>query len=152
MQVLDRDLKKTLRAQTKQVVGPEWQKALNEHALTRTEVVVLANTARVAVSDQNVTLKSATVGRRLSGGLEPKRHWSAIEFGAQNQDQRVGYERRSKNGGTYQVKRRTARQLRPRNPQGYVVYASFADVVPRIAALWTQTIARGLFEALEAGD
>lgn len=152
MRVLDRDTKKIFRREVKAKIEPEWKKGLAENALTRTEFRVLVDTGRVAVSDQNVTLSSATVGKPLSGGLNPKQLWYAIEFGADDQNKKHPYERKSRRGGSHTVNRRTSRQLRPRNEQGYVVFPTFANLVPRVAALWTQTIARGIFEALESGN
>lgn len=148
MKVLDRETKKILRRETKAMVDPEWRKAVTEHASTRLEHRVLADTARVRVSDQNVTLSSATVGRSLSGGLKPSTHYYLPEFGADRSQERT-YDARSRKGTAYQVTRHTTRQFRPRNRKGYVVYPAAADIIPRIAALWTQTIVRGIHEAFE---
>ncbi len=145
-----RELRKQIRQHTRQMVVPEWQKAVAEHATTRLESRVLGSTARALVSDQNVTLKAAHIGRSLSGGLKPSELWWAVEFGA-NRDQRRGYTGRRGNT-TFQVRdRRTTRQLRPRNRRGYVVYPAAANIIPRIAALWVQTVARTIHEAFEEG-
>jgi hypothetical protein len=153
MRSLDKDLAKQLRQQTKAVVGPEWTKAVRENAQTRLEQRVLADTARVAVSNQNITLKSAGVGRRLSGGLLPKESAYAIEFGADRFAPGQGrtYQSTSKRGNKYTIhNRNTVGQLRPRNKKGYVVYPAIAEVVPRIASLWVQTVMRGVHEAFES--
>lgn len=148
MKALDRDTAKQIRAQTKKVVAPAWQKAVAENAASRLESRVLVNTARVRVTDQNVTLTSATIGRKLSGGLLPSRDYFAAEFGA-DQSKKTTYQATSKKGKRYSVTRRTTQQLRPRKQSGYVVYPAIAEIIPRIAALWTQTTVRGLHEAFE---
>lgn len=144
-----RELQKRLRTETKAVVDPVWRKAVTEHASTRLEQRVLGQTARVAVSNQNVTLKAAVVGKKLSGGLNPKTQYHAAEFGAE-QGRFNTYSARSKRGHRFDVRRRTTNQLRPLKRTGYVVYPAAADVIPRIASLWFQTAARQLHEIFEA--
>lgn len=149
MKVLDRDTKKQIRQQTKRIIAPEWSKAVAENASTRLESRVLVQTARVRVSDQNVTLTSATIGRKLSGGLLPSTQYHVAEFGADREQKRT-YEATSKKGTRYKVTRRTTRQLRPRKSSGYVVYPAAATIIPRLASLWTQTVVRGIHEAFES--
>lgn len=149
LKTADREIAKELRRATKDMVGPAWSKAVAEHTSTRLEARVLANTARVAISDQNITLKSATVGRRLAGGLDIKTQYYAVEFGG-NRDQRVSYEARSRKGRSFTVtSRHTARQLRPRKSNGYVVYPAATEVIPRIASLHVQTVMRTFAEIAE---
>lgn len=145
----DRDTRKQIRTQTKTIIDPIWRKTVAEHATTRLEQRVLAQTARVAVSDQNVTLKSAVVGKRLLGGLNPKTDYAAVEFGAERGHYRQ-YEARSRKGRSFTVKRRTTMQLRDRKRTGHVVYPAASEVIPRLLALWAQTVARSLHEALES--
>jgi hypothetical protein len=108
---------------------------------------LLVATGRVAVSDQNVTLKSATVGRKLSGGLNPKTDAAAVEFGADHG--KVTYQATNRQGTTYNVTRNTRAQLRPRKSTGYVVYPAAASIIPRIASLWIQTTARTIYDMLD---
>lgn len=147
LKTLDRDTRKEIRKHTKPMVEAVWKRALAENAQTRLEHKVLVATGRVRVSDQNVTLTSATVGRALKGGLLPKRDASAVEFGAD--DEQVTYTATSRKGTQYSVTRNTRGQLRPRKKTGYVVYPAAADIIPRIAALWTQTVARTIYDKLE---
>lgn len=147
LKTLDRDTKTEIRKHTKDMAGQEWGAALKENASTKLEHRVLANTGRVRVSDQNVTLTSATVGRALKGGLQPKRDAAAVEFGADAE--MVRYTATSRTGRRYDVKRNTRAQLRPRNRKGYVVYPAAADIIPRIASLWIQTASRTIFDKLE---
>ncbi len=146
---VDRELRKQIRQHTRQMVLPEWQQAVRENASTRLEQRVLGQTARALVSDQNVTLKAAHIGRALAGGLKPSDMWWAVEFGAPR-DQRRDYTGR-RGSTTFPVKgRRTTQQLRPRNSKGYVAYPAAANIIPRIAALWAQTAARTIHEAFES--
>lgn len=141
---LDREVRKQIRQHTREVVRPEWQRAVTERADTRLAHRVLASTARAQVSDQNVQLQSARVGRALSGGLKPSIHFGAVEFGAKRSEYRPIQTKR----GT--SKRRTRSQFRPVKRNGYVVYPAAANIIPRIASLWAQTAARTIHEAFES--
>jgi len=147
LKTLDRETRKQIRTHTKTMAETEWKRALAENATTRLEHAVLVATGRVAVSDQNVTLKSATVGRKLSGGLNPKTDAAAVEFGADHG--KVTYQATNRQGTTYSVTRNTRGQLKRRNPKGYVVYPAAASIIPRIASLWIQTTARTIFTMLD---
>lgn len=147
LKTLDKDTRSEIRKHTKAMATTEWGKALNEEASTDLERAVLVATGRVRVSDQNVTLTSATVGRRLAGGLEPKRDAAAVEFGSG--PALVTYQATSRRGNRFTVRRNTRAQLRPRNKKGYVVYPAAASIIPRIASLWIQTAARTIFDKLE---
>lgn len=148
MRALPRDVAKEIRKQTRSVIVPEWKKAVAENASSLFESRVLVQTARATVTDRQVTLTAATVGRPLSGGLNPKTQYHSAEFGA-DQGQQTTYGARSRRGKQFQVTRHTTRQLRPRKRTGYVVYPAAAEIIPRIAALWVQTTARALHEAFE---
>lgn len=148
LKAMEKDLAKEIRQHTKRVIEVEWKKAVAENVMSRPEARVLANTARVAVSNQNVTLKSAGIGRPLSGGGRPTEIYGGVEFGG-NPDQVTTYQRRSPRGRTHQVKRHTQRQFRPHNRRGYVVYPAAARIIPRLAALWVQTTVRTFYEAIE---
>ncbi|ONI63905.1 hypothetical protein ALI44B_04575 [Leifsonia sp. ALI-44-B] len=148
MKGFERDLAKQIRRVTKSVVDPEWRKAVAERASTRSEARVLGSTARVAVSDQNVTLKSAAVGRALTGGLKPSENFAGVEFGADQNDVTT-YQATSKKGKRFKVTRHTKRQFRPRKKNGYVVMPAAAEIIPRIASLWVQTTIRTFHELIE---
>lgn len=146
----DRDLQKEIRQRTKAIAQPAWQQEVAERAETKLEQKVLASTARVQVSNQNVMLRSAAIGRSLSGGLKPSASFAAVEFGANKVA--TTYQTHSKKGKPYQVTRRTREQLRPRNKKGYVVFPAAAAMIPRLAALWAQTTVRTFYETIERAN
>lgn len=144
----EKAIQSQIRKQTRAAILPEWKQALAENADTRPEFRALVNTGRATVSNQNIKLTSATIGKKLSGGLNPKTDYPGLEFGS-DRAKKSTYTARSKNGKAFTVTRRTRAQLRPRNPKGYVFYPAVANMVPRVAALWAQTTVRVLHEALE---
>jgi len=121
-----REIAKEIRQRTKAVILPEWQEAVKAESSTPLEMAVEAATARVAVSDQNVTLSVGTVGRALSGGGTPRELIVGTEFGAS-----------------------TKKQFKARNKKGNVFYPAAAKVIPRLASLWVQTTIRTFYEILE---
>lgn len=148
---MDRTVAKETRAVLKKFVDPVWREAVNANLTNRMEARVLGVTARAAVSDQNVMLKSAAVGRQLTGGLRPFELMHNVEFGADRSFTR-SYEATSKKGRQYRVtKRHTRAQFRARNRKGYVVYPAAAEVIPRVASAYVQVVARAFHESFEQG-
>ena len=146
---MDRELAKQIRAAIKTVTTPEWQEAVRGNVTDRLQTRVLSDTARVTVSDQNVMLKSAAIGKSLSGGLKPSELVHSAEFGADRNFAR-SYAATSSRGKQFTVhNRHTRRQFKPRNLKGYVVYPAAARIIPRIAALYVQTTVRTFYELIE---
>jgi len=144
---LDREVSANIRRFTRQLIVPEWQQGLRERAQSRAQIRVLADTGRATVSSQNISLKSASVGRSLAGGLNPKSSWAAFEFGAN--DVETTYTATSRRGVRFSVTRHTRRQLPSRSRTGWVVFPTAKDIIPRVAALWWQTTIRTMYEAFE---
>ena len=144
---LDKTLRKMVRQHTKAIVEPAWSQALTRRASTSLERRVIVSTAVVAASDRNVTVRAASKGRPLSGGLNPKADYPAVEFGASQGT--TTYRRRSPRGTTHTVTRHATRQLRARNANGYVFYPAAAEMVPRVAALFVQTVVKTIANAIE---
>lgn len=149
MNGMEKELSKQIRRATKTVIQPVWKQAVAENANTRLESRVLAQTARVAVSNQNVTLSSASIGRTFAGGSKPHQLMHSAEFGA-DRTHTATYRATSRKGKSYTVnKRHTRAQFRPAKRKGYVVYPALADTIPRIASLWVQTTVRTFYELIE---
>lgn len=143
-----REVRKAIRVYTKQDAQPIWQEEIRGRVQTRLDDRVLGKTARVAVSDQNVMLQSARIGKALSGGLKPSEIAGGAEFGA-NRDDVTTYQTRSRKGRSYSVTRHTKRQLPTRNTNGRVVHPSARASIPRLGRLWFQTVARTVYDLLD---
>ena len=82
------EIRKAVNAQSKKVILPVWRQAIAEATSIsggknqKARAKVLANTAKVTVGNKGVTLTAATTGKPLSGGLDGKTKWYALEFGA----------------------------------------------------------------------
>lgn len=141
-------VQREIRQRTKAMADPEWRKALAESAETRLDHRVLVETARVQISNQNIKLKSAGLKRKLSGGLVPVGDWKAVELGVDPERTHTYKSRRGSKTFTV-TERHTARQLPHSKRGGRVVYPAAGRIIPRLAALWTQTTVRTFYEALE---
>lgn len=151
MRGLDKELSKIIRRETKSIVQPVWQEAVRGNVHDRQQTLILADTARAVISNQNVTLTSASIGRPRSGGATPAQLAHSVEFGA-NREFTKSYPARSKKGISYTVhNRHTRRQFVNRNLKGYTVYPAASDAIPRLAALWVQTTVRTFIESFEKG-
>ena len=139
MVTMPREAAKATRKYTKAVVQPEWKRGVADHAPAARmfQSRIVAPTAAY-VTDRGVRLVSG------KGDLVRQ-----TEFGAAR-EQYVSYTRKGRRGGKSQhVTRRTARQFYHYNPDGYAVYPAARDLIPRIAALWVQTIYRTVAETIE---
>lgn len=143
----DRDLRTNVRKVTRILTTGEWAAQVRGEASTRLENRVLADTARVQVSDRTVILKAAGIGRRLKGGARPPEVFAGTEFGAFPKVEPVVMV--SRKGRRFTAKRNINQQFRPRKRTGYAVYPAAAKFIPRAAALWAQTTVRTFYEAFE---
>lgn len=143
-----KDVQKNVRAYTKADAQPIWQSEIQANVKTRMDQRVLGSTARVRVSNQNVMLESAKIGRSLQHGVKPSAIAGGVEFGA-NRGERVTYMTTSRRGKRYAATRHTKNQLPTRNTNGRVVFPASRKSTPRLASLWFQTAARTLLDAFD---
>ncbi|MBD8077696.1 hypothetical protein [Cellulosimicrobium arenosum] len=147
---VDRDLRREINAQTRTVVNPVWKGAVEAHARTGQDTRILAKGTRVATGAKP-RLVAASSKRAFSGGLVPAYDWKSWEFGTKAKGVKTRYRRRSRNGGSHIVLRRTRKQVPSRNAKGRVLYPAVDEVLPRVASLWSQTAVYLTFKALK-GD
>jgi hypothetical protein len=159
MKLADRDLRKRINGATRDTLNPVWRRAVDERTRDRVDQRVFGTGTRIAAGNP----PSAVAGssrRRLPGGLTPVESWRAWEFGAVGgassftEYPRAAYTRRQ-DGRSVQVRagrvrRRTLVQVPSRHPNGRVLYPAFAELAPRVAALWAQIVVQQYAQALEA--
>lgn len=142
---LPREVNQQIRKQTRPMVEPVWQESVRANVSDAPETRVLADTARAAVSDSNVMLRSGGIGKSKNGTPNYLRALPT-EFGA---DRNATTSVTNRKGTTFQ--RHTKRQFKFPRSRGYVVYPAAREVIPRIASLWAQTAARAVHEMFEKG-
>jgi hypothetical protein len=133
MVTMPREAAKATRKYSKAVVQPEWKKGLAAHApAAQVFQTRLVRPSAAYISDTGVRLVSG------KGDLVRQ-----TEFGAAR-EHRTTYTRKG-----HRVTRRTQRQFYNYRAKGHVVYPTASDMIPRIAALWVQTIYRTVAEVIE---
>lgn len=137
-QNLDREVAKQLRRHTRTVAQKAFQEEIESRASTRQERKVLASTARVAVSDTNVTMRTATIGK-TSTGTPASTLAAPVEFGA-SPDRLQGMKGYTRRMGT---------RFRPPRRKGYVFFPAAGESSARLAALWFQTVYRTVADEIE---
>lgn len=144
-----RDVRRIVSDDTRTVMGPVWVGAVNARASTRTDQVIIAKGARIKGGNPP-TAVAATSTRKLRGGLIPAESFGPFEFGSPARDTLTTYDRKNrKTAGQHRVTRHTRRQLPPAARSGRVAYPAFAEIAPRVVALWVQSIVRAYSQALE---
>ena len=139
---LEPEVRKQFRVQTRRAAEPIFQEEMQSRAGTRIETRALVGTARVSVRDDNVTLRSATIGR--VGKVPAARVAPGAEFG-NKPDRKVATT--SRKGKAYT--RRLGPVFRTPRRQGYVFFPSVKESSARLAALWFQTAYRTVAETFE---
>ena len=150
MKAADRDLKRDINKATRDTMNPVWRALTAQHVTRRLDQAVLVKGARIAAGNPPRAV-AATSSRKLGGhGQVPTAWWQAVEFGV-GADHRTTYDRRSRKGGRHSVTRNVTANLPQRNRNGRVLYPAFAEIAPRVAALWAQIVVKKYAEASEAG-
>lgn len=144
----DKEISKEIRSAVRTVSTPEWQGVVSGNRANPLQQRVLVDTAKVNVSNTNVTLTSANSSKRMRGGATPALLAKGAEFGTTSRDARTTYTGRSRKGKAYQVTRRTKRQM-PDRSRTWVVYKAAEKFIPRMASLYVQTTVRTLHEIIE---
>ncbi|WP_025159365.1 hypothetical protein [Leifsonia aquatica] len=139
---VEADARKQALSAGRQTAGPIWQEELRGRAVSRLQVRVLSDTARVSVTARNIQLKSATAGK-LSTGTPVSTLAAATEFGMSPGSL---YTTISRKGKIYS--RRAGATFGGRQKAGKVVYPAVDAAIPRVTSLIIQTITRSLLDAL----
>lgn len=146
---VDKDIKKSTNAQVRSVVTPVWKDEVAGRISRPMDQLVLGTGVRVAPAANGFVMHAANNKRERSGGLVPVESWKAWEFGGLR-GKTTTYDRRSSNGGRHSVTRHAKRQLPERRQSGRVLFPATANVLPRVASLWTQTAMYHLYQSFKS--
>lgn len=141
----DKDLRRDLNARARAVMGPEWVKGLESRLVHPAQRVVTAG-ARVAAGNPP-QLVAGNSKRKIGRGLIPVQHWAGFEYGAARY--RSYYGRVSPRGRKHWLKRDTRAHLPARTKHGHIIGPAVRNIIPRLAALWVQTVIRTYLDAIE---
>lgn len=134
------DINRTVRADA----SGWWKDAIAARATTKMDKLVLAKGARIQPGNPARAI-AASSRRPLADGLVPDTDARAWEFGTTQPEHQDTYTRRD----GAKVTRHVKRQLPRATNRGRVVYPAWADVAPRLVAMWVQIIVRKIHESLD---
>lgn len=135
MTTMPREAAKAVRAYSKAVITPEWKKGLATRSPSQLHSSRLVGPSAAYISDRGVKL----VAGSNAAGMFPRE----TEFGAYREDFNT-YRRKGA-----AVTRRTQRQFWNYTKGGRVVFPTVENIIPRVGALWVQTVYRSVAEVIE---
>lgn len=152
---LDKKVRKQINDETRGTLNPEWREAIATRAAgSKMDYAVFGKGARIAAGNPARLISTASRRplRKGTNGFVPNSHGRLLEFPTGTPGKVSTYRRRSGNGGTHEVKRRTMTGLPARRRGGRVVYPAVADVMPRFVSMWVQIVVRNIHESLEGKE
>lgn len=129
-----------MREEAANEVDQTWDTALLAAASTDAERRILASGADAEIGPASINLFAAFGPASLSGGATEE-HWAAFEFGM-TPEQRITKRRKKLRvlGSGREINSTpliwVGRNLRPRNPQGYVIFPVIRQHGPEFVAAW----------------
>lgn len=148
MKRIDRETAKAIRASVKADVNAIVSESLRGHSTSRLAVRGIADTTRVKLSDQNITVQAGAVKGSFANGLDARKSIKSLEFGSSG-GRVTTYSRKSRKGGSHKVTRHTMRQFGPPIKGGRTFYPAVKDMAPRAVALYIQTFLRTVHDLIE---
>lgn len=144
------ELRKRMNQQMREELNPVWKRSLaqNMGGFSRADEMMLKG-ARIAAGNPPALI-AASSRARYGRALKPVENWPLVEFGSNNKRE-SSYERRSRNGGTHRVTRRTMTGWPSRQRNGRIAGPAARETLPRLASYWIQTVVKTFMDALEEG-
>lgn len=149
---IDKPVRQQIAKETRETMNPAWREVIATHAGgSRMDNLVFGKGARIAAGNpaRLVSTSSRRPLRKGTNGFVPNDMGRLLEFPTATPGKVSTYRRRSGNGGTHEVKRRTMTGLPMRRSGGRVVYPAVAEVMPRFVSMWVQIVVRNIHEAYE---
>ncbi len=140
-----RDLRNQINRAMRATMSAPWQQAVRESADTDAMAQRLIVKGALIRPGNPPTLIAGNSTRTISkrgGGLTPSGHWYLAEYGADRAATST-YDRRGA-----PVTRRTNTGWKTRYRRGRVLAPAIAQIGPRLASLFVQTIVRGYMDIL----
>lgn len=149
LKLVPRDVRNRVNRDSRAALAPIWQQEIQKN-LAGTSSFTGRMIGKGLVAGGNPPIMSAATSRRplRPGGVIPDVQGYLAEFGGRD-TLYSKYRRRSKGGGTHEVRRRTKLGLPQTDRSGRVVYPAASEAAERMASLWVQTFVRAVYEAIE---
>lgn len=145
MKKADKFVRREVSQRMRETMTPAWKQEVSGHLTGRTmeRAMILPGTRIAAGNPPQLIAASSKRTIGSGGGLTADKHWAGFEYGAGDGVRSVT----SKNGKTY--KRHVMRHLPARNSKGYVLGPASANILPRVASFWTQSVLKSFMDAAD---
>lgn len=149
LKVADREIRSDISKRMRGTMSPVWKSEVTQNltGAGRMEARMLVPGTRIAAGNPPA-LVAASGNRKIGRGLTANRNAAGFEFGASDATRR----QRSGRGPNKTYTRHVMRHLPARNRKGRVVYPAAAEVLPRVASFWAQSVIRAFMDAVEEGQ
>lgn len=141
MKRADATVRRDVATRMRQTMNPVWRSEVTKGG-SGLAGRVLSTGVRIAGGNP-AQLVAASSRRTIGHGLVPDRHWAGYEYGADHRSTRTVT---SSKGLRY---RRHVMNHLPARGKGRVLEPAAREVLPRIAAYWTQSIVRAFMDAAD---
>lgn len=111
-----------------------------------------AQQRRIVTADPRVIPSFMSLTVETGGSGELGELTRQFEFGTLDQNEFYEYSRRSKNGGSHRVTRRTKRQIPRRSQTGWIAYPAASRLATRIIRMYQQIIVKEAHDAIDGGQ
>jgi hypothetical protein len=149
MKRIEPETAKAIRASAKADIDVIVSESLHGHSGSRLAVRGIAETTRVKLTNQNITVQAGAVKGSFSNGLDARKSIQSFEFGSKG-GRVATYDRKSRKGGTHKVTRHTMSQFGPPIRGGRTFYPAVKDMAPRAVSLLIQTALRTIHDLIES--
>lgn len=147
MKRADSEVRRDVSARMRETMNPVWKSELSQHlsGAGTMEGRMITPGARIAGGNPGQLVAGASKRKIGSGGgLVPNDRWQNYEYGS-NRDKLSDVT--SPKGKKFQ--RHTQRHLPGYVKAGRVIGPTVAELLPRIAAFWTQSVVRAFMDAAD---
>lgn len=149
LKAADKEIRSDISKRMRGTMSPVWKAEVTQHltGAGRMEAAMLLPGTRIAAGNPPALI-AASGNRKTKGGLTPNRHAAGWEFGSSD----AVHVQHSGRGPNRAYSRHTNRHLPARNRKGRVVYPAAAEILPRVASFWAQSVVRAFMDAVEEGQ
>lgn len=147
LKVADKEIRSDISKRMRGTMNPVWQSEVTSRAPGGMAARLLTTGVRIAAGNPPA-LVAASGNRKVGRGLSPNRNAAGYEFGASD----AMRTQNSGRGPKKSYQRHVMRHLPGRNRKGRAVYPAAAEVLPRVASFWAQSVVKAFMDAVEKGQ
>lgn len=145
---VEQPVRRAINQDMRATMAPEWVAALTHHQDGDRRLAMVLAGARLAAGNPPSLVAAASTRRWGTTRLVPAEHWPGFVYGT-NGRRDATYTRTYAGGKPHSVTRNVLAGHPSRRRQARSIGPAVADVLPRIAAYWVQSVVRIVMDAAE---